>query len=136
MFSLSKPSRSFVGQCGAVVDKILTAGFEISALKLVHVPVAAIDAFLAIYKPVTRQYHELVKYMSSGPLVAVEVRGNDVVNRFQEFCGPFDVQVARELAPTTLRAVFGHTNMQNAVHCTDCPEDGGLETQFFFRVLA
>ncbi|RHY28450.1 hypothetical protein DYB25_005856 [Aphanomyces astaci] len=102
----------FAGQCGAVVDAILVAGFEkiISALKLVHVPVAAIDEFLAIYKPVTRQYHS--------------------------FCGPFDVHVARELAPTTLRGIYGHTNMQNAVHCTDSPEDGSLETQFFFRVLA
>ncbi|RHZ09907.1 hypothetical protein DYB37_013027 [Aphanomyces astaci] len=52
------------------------------------------------------------------------------------FCGPFDVHVARELAPTTLRGIYGHTNMQNAVHCTDSPEDGNLETQFFFRVLA
>ncbi|RLO11301.1 hypothetical protein DYB28_010105, partial [Aphanomyces astaci] len=52
------------------------------------------------------------------------------------FCGPFDVHVARELAPTTLRGIYGHTNMQNAVHCTDSPEDGSLETQFFFRVLA
>ncbi|ETW02564.1 hypothetical protein, variant [Aphanomyces invadans] len=133
------PTTAAMDDCSTLClirPRVVKAGFEISALKLVHVPVAAIDAFLAIYKPVTRQYHELVKYMSSGPLVAVEVRGNDVVNRFQEFCGPFDVQVARELAPTTLRAVFGHTNMQNAVHCTDCPEDGGLETQFFFRVLA
>ncbi|RHY61302.1 hypothetical protein DYB30_000869 [Aphanomyces astaci] len=126
----------FAGQCGAVVDAILVAGVEISALKLVHVPVAAIDEFLAIYKPVTRQYHELVKYMSSAPLVAIEVRGNDIVPRFQSFCGPFDVHVARELAPTTLRGIYGHTNMQNAVHCTDSPEDGSLETQFFFRVLA
>ncbi|KAF0734032.1 hypothetical protein Ae201684_009205 [Aphanomyces euteiches] len=124
------------GKCGAILDAILKAGFEISALKLVHVEVAAIDEFLAVYKPVTRQYHELVKYMSSAPLVAIEVRGDDIVSRFQAFCGPFDVQVARELAPTSLRARFGHTNIQNAVHCTDTPEDGALESQFFFRVLA
>ncbi|KAH9116495.1 hypothetical protein AeMF1_009586 [Aphanomyces euteiches] len=139
------------GKCGAILDAILKAGFEISALKLVHVEVAAIDEFLAVYKPVTRQYHvrdavhirvliefdqELVKYMSSAPLVAIEVRGDDIVSRFQAFCGPFDVQVAREIAPTSLRARFGHTNIQNAVHCTDTPEDGALESQFFFRVLA
>ncbi|KAF0708306.1 hypothetical protein AaE_013269 [Aphanomyces astaci] len=73
---------------------------------------------------------ELVKYMSSAPLKSEA----DIVPRFQSFCGPFDVHVARELAPTTLRGIYGHTNMQNAVHCTDSPEDGSLETQFFFRV--
>ncbi|KAF0685002.1 Aste57867_23031 [Aphanomyces stellatus] len=124
-----------LGKAGQVLGEILHAGFEVSAVKLVHVPMAAMDEFLAIYKPVTRQYHELVKYMSSAPLLALEIRGEDVVARFQAFCGPFDVQVARELAPASLRARYGHTNMQNAVHCSDCPEDGALESQFFFRVL-
>lgn len=36
-------------------------------------------------------------------------------------------ELARELRPNTLRAKFGKTKVQNAVHCTDLPEDGLLE---------
>ncbi|OQS01998.1 hypothetical protein THRCLA_05590 [Thraustotheca clavata] len=124
------------GKVGEVINAILCEEFEISALKLLHVEAGAINEFLAIYKDVTRQYHELVKYMSSGPLIAMEIRGHgDIVERFQSLCGPFDVQIARELAPTSLRARFGKTNIHNGVHCTDCSEDGVLECQYFFRVL-
>ncbi|OQR86483.1 nucleoside diphosphate kinase [Achlya hypogyna] len=124
------------GKLGEVVGAILREGFEISALKLVHVQANAMNEFLAVYKDVTRQYHELVKYMSSGPIVALELRGDgDVVGRFQALCGPFDVQIARELAPASLRARFGKTNLHNGVHCTDCPEDGALEVAYFFRHL-
>ncbi len=73
--------------------------------------------------------------MSSAPLLALEIRGQNVIPSFQSFCGPFDVQVAKELAPLSLRARYGISNLQNAVHCTDCVEDGALECQFFFRGL-
>jgi nucleoside diphosphate kinase len=36
-------------------------------------------------------------------------------------------ELARKLRPNTLRARFGKTKVQNAVHCTDLPEDGLLE---------
>lgn len=36
-------------------------------------------------------------------------------------------EIARHLRPGTLRAVFGKSKIQNAVHCTDLPEDGLLE---------
>ncbi|XP_076797633.1 nucleoside diphosphate kinase homolog 7 isoform X5 [Arvicanthis niloticus] len=44
-------------------------------------------------------------------------------------------EIARHLRPETLRAVFGKTKVQNAVHCTDLPEDGLLEVQYFFKIL-
>lgn len=77
----------------------------------------------------------MLKYMSSGPCIVLEVRGEDVVTKFREFCGPFDINIAKVLRPQTLRARFGKSNMMNAVHCTDCPEDGPIETQYFFRTL-
>nr|XP_028705991.1 nucleoside diphosphate kinase 7 isoform X5 [Macaca mulatta] len=44
-------------------------------------------------------------------------------------------EIARHLRPGTLRAIFGKTKIQNAVHCTDLPEDGLLEVQYFFKIL-
>lgn len=79
---------------------------------------------------------EVLKYMCSGPCLALEVRGDDAVRRFRDFCGPFDVQIAQALRPASLRAKLGKTNLLNAVHCTDCVEDGVLESQFIFHSLA
>lgn len=39
------------------------------------------------------------------------------------------------LRPKTLRAQFGVDKVMNGVHCTDLPEDGLLETEYFFRIL-
>jgi nucleoside diphosphate kinase len=121
---------------GELVDAIQRAGFEISALKLLHLTTRDADEFFGVYKGIYRQYHEVIKYMTSAPCIAVEVRGDDAVRTFRELCGPHDVQVARVLRPTSLRARFGTTNLYNAVHCTDCPEDGVLEVQFFFTTLS
>lgn len=73
--------------------------------------------------------------MSSAPCVALEIRGENIVETFRDFCGPFDVAVAQKLRPDTVRARYGTSNLMNAVHCTDCPEDGELESQYFFRKL-
>jgi nucleoside-diphosphate kinase len=39
------------------------------------------------------------------------------------------------LKPETLRAKFGESRVKNAVHCTDLPEDGSLECQYFFDIM-
>ncbi|KAG7384593.1 hypothetical protein PHYPSEUDO_002493 [Phytophthora pseudosyringae] len=121
---------------GEILDAIVAAGFELSALKLVHLQMNEADELFQIYKGVVRQYHEILKYMCSSPCLALEVRGEDVARRFRELCGPFDVQVAKTLRPDSLRAKFGRSTIYNALHCTDCPEDGVLECQFIFRSLS
>jgi len=57
------------------------------------------------------------------------------VEEFREFAGPADSEIARYLRPKSLRAKFGLNKVENAVHCTDLPEDGVLEAEFFFNVL-
>jgi len=44
-------------------------------------------------------------------------------------------EIARHLRPRSLRALFGRTKAQNSVHCTDLPEDGQLEVEYFFKIL-
>jgi nucleoside-diphosphate kinase len=49
--------------------------------------------------------------------------------------GPADPEIAKNLRLHTLRARFGIDKAQNAVHCTDLPEDGTLESEYFFSIL-
>lgn len=80
----------------------------------------------------------MVNELSSGPCIVLEVtgQGDNIPTKFREFVGPADPEIARHLRPNTLRAKFGHTKINNAIHCTDLPEDGALEVEYFFRILS
>lgn len=73
--------------------------------------------------------------MCSGPTIALEVRQQNVVQSFRDFCGPHDPEIAKHLRPNTLRAKFGHDRVKNVLHCTDLPEDGVLECEYLFNRL-
>ncbi|XP_012584554.1 PREDICTED: nucleoside diphosphate kinase 7 isoform X3 [Condylura cristata] len=107
-----KPHAISEGLLGKILMAIRDSGFEISAMQM-----------------------DMVTEMFSGPCVALEIQQNNPTKTFREFCGPADPEIARHLRPGTLRAIFGKTKIQNAVHCTDLPEDGVLEVQYFFKIL-
>ncbi len=84
-------------------------------------------------------------HLTTGPCIALEIRQENAVIIFLEFyikvktfrdlCGPHDPEIAKNLRPNTIRARFGIDRVKNAVHCTDLPEDGVLEVEYFFNIL-
>jgi len=121
---------------GKIIDMILSEGFEISALQMFNLDKPTAEEFLEVYKGVLPEFVALVDQFTSGPCIALEIRQENVVQSFRELCGPLDPEVARHLRPSTIRARFGTNRVQNAVHCTDLPEDGALECEYFFKILA
>uniref|UniRef100_A0A9J7X209 Nucleoside diphosphate kinase homolog 7 n=1 Tax=Cyprinus carpio carpio TaxID=630221 RepID=A0A9J7X209_CYPCA len=93
------------------------------------------EEFLEVYKGVVAEYTNMVDELCSGPCMALEIHATDAPRTFREFCGPADPEIARHLRPTTLRALYGKNKVQNVIHCTDLPEDGILEVQYFFKIL-
>jgi nucleoside-diphosphate kinase len=71
----------------------------------------------------------LVDFMTSGPLVAVRLEGNDACRRVREFIGVTDPGKA---APGSIRADFGTSVRTNAVHASNPEEDVRRELEFFF----
>jgi len=130
-----KPHAMSQGLAGKIVDDVLARGFEISALQLFREDRANIEEFLEVYKEVVPEYNDMVSQMLEGGMLVMEVRAEDAVASFREFVGPADPAVGRVLRPHTLRAKYGHDKIRNALHCTDLPEDGGLEVEYFFRIL-
>ena len=90
---------------------------------------------LEVYDGVVPTYRESVAELMSGPCVALEVRAEDAVSSFRAMCGPWDVEMARELRPLTIRAKFGEDIVKQAVHCTDLPADGEAECRYMFETL-
>uniref|UniRef100_A0A9J7ZNC8 Nucleoside diphosphate kinase n=1 Tax=Cyprinus carpio carpio TaxID=630221 RepID=A0A9J7ZNC8_CYPCA len=99
-----KPHAISEALTGKILKSIIENGFEISALQM-----------------------NMVDELCSGPCMALEIHATDAPRTFREFCGPADPEIARHLRPATLRALYGKNKVQNAVHCTDLPDDGILE---------
>jgi nucleoside-diphosphate kinase len=132
---LIKPHAVAAGAVGGVLDRVLEAGLEVSALRSVGMTRSDATDYLEAYRGVVAEYERWVTDLASGQSVAVEVRGEDCVHRLRELAGPYDTVIARELRPGTLRATFGTDAVRNGVHVTDLPADGPLEVKFFFTVL-
>ena len=80
----------------------------------------------------------MVTELCSGPCFVLEIsgKGGNTSQAFRECVGPHDPEIARNLRKHTLRANYGIDKVRNAVHCTDLPEDGLLEVEYFFRILS
>uniref|UniRef100_A0A8C7YT29 Nucleoside diphosphate kinase homolog 7 n=1 Tax=Oryzias sinensis TaxID=183150 RepID=A0A8C7YT29_9TELE len=130
-----KPHAVSDGLTGKILNSISAAGFEISALQMFNMERVNAEEFYEVYKGVVLEYPGMVTELCSGPCMALEIRGTDTSKTFREFCGPADPEIARHLRPNTLRALYGKDKVRNAVHCTDLPEDGVLEVQYFFKIL-
>ena len=78
-------------------------------------------------------FAELVAFMSSGPVLKLELSGPDAVKRWRDLIGPTSSAAARELAPGTVRALFGTDQQRNAAHGSDAPESAERELSLMFQ---
>jgi len=72
--------------------------------------------------------------MSSGPVIGLELVGQDMIKKWRMFIGPTNCKEAREQAPQSLRAIFGNES-SNGVHGSDSPENSERELDYFFNKL-
>ncbi|CAE7239851.1 NME7, partial [Symbiodinium pilosum] len=113
------------GKVGSVISAILNAGLQISAMQTFVLLKSQAENFYEVYKTVlpSAQYASMITELASGLCLAMEVRGDNVVPRLRELCGPFDIEIAKHLRPNTIRACHGRNNVHNVVHCTDLAEE-------------
>ena len=67
-------------------------------------------------------YSKLVTYISSGPVLAMELLAPSAITRWRKVLGPTDPVKAREEQPESLRALFGGDATNNAAHGSDSPQ--------------
>ena len=137
-----------LGKPGKIITSILQTGlYAITALQSFNLEKIHAEEFLEVYKGVVPEYHLHLDELTSGLLIAMEITGTpqsssvgttNIVKAFREFAGPGDPELARVLRGErgTLRGMYGEDKVKNAIHVTDLEEDGALEVQFFFRIMA
>ena len=130
-----KPHIIEEGKAGKSIDIILNEGFEISSMTMIYLDKETAENFFDVYKDFLPEYSAIVNHLISGPIIALELRQDDVVQKVRALVGPHDPVIAKALRPHTFRALFGIDRVRNVCHCTDLPEDGVLECQYFFELV-
>ena len=77
-------------------------------------------------------YGELVKFMSSGPIIAAILEKDNAVADFRKLIGATDPAKADE---GTIRKLFATSLSENAIHGSDSDENAEIEGNFFFSML-
>jgi nucleoside-diphosphate kinase len=129
--SLIKPDGVRRGLIGEVIGRFEKRGLKIIALKMVQLSKAQALKFYAVHKE-RPFYDSLTTFMSSGPIVAMILEGDNAVEVNREIMGATDY---RQAAPGTIRADFAREVEANIVHGSDSAESGQEEIAFFFNEL-
>ena len=119
------------GDAGKILARITEAGFEIAALKMLHINRLQAEEFYAVHRE-RPFYPGLVEFMSSGPVVVMVLRHENAVEEFRRVIGTTDPSKADR---GTIRAEFGTNVQKNAVHGSDSPEHALRESGFFFSAI-
>jgi nucleoside-diphosphate kinase len=129
--SLIKPDGVSRGLIGEVIGRFERAGLKIKAMKLLHLTKQQAQMFYAVHQE-RNFFDSLTAFMSSGPILAMILEGEDAIARNRELMGATDY---RKAAPGTIRADFAREIEANIVHGSDAPETAQTEIGFFFNAL-
>jgi nucleoside-diphosphate kinase len=130
--SMIKPNAVAAGNIGNIIARFEKEGIKIAALKMMHLSQREAEAFYAEHngKPF---FAELVGFMSSAPMCALVLEGENVIEKNREIMGATDPSKA---APGTLRALYAESMTANAVHGSDSPTSAAREIGFFFPQMS
>ena len=126
--SIIKPDatrRNITGKINAAFE---AAGLRIVAQKRLRLTLERAQAFYAVHEA-RPFYDDLCAFMTSGPVVAQVLEGENAVEKNREVMGATN---PAEAAPGTIRALYGESIEANSVHGSDAPETAVTEISFFF----
>ncbi len=126
--ALIKPDAVAANHSGLIIAQIEASGLRVIALKMTRLTRSEAEQFYAVHKD-RPFYPDLVEFMSSGPIVALVLEGDNAVVAYRTLMGSTDPLKAN---PKTLRKEFGTNLDHNAVHGSDSVENAHKEIAFFF----
>jgi|SRR5687767_7050595 nucleoside-diphosphate kinase len=123
-----KPDTVAAGHVGEIIALVERNRFQIRRLTLTRFSKERAERFYDMHRA-RPFFGELVSYITSGPVVALELEGDSAVPRVRELIGATNPAEAR---PGTIRAMFGKSLQNNAVHGSDSPESAEKELEIAF----
>lgn len=129
--SIIKPDatrRNFTGKINARFEE---SGLRIVAQKRLRLTKEMAEGFYAVHRE-RPFFADLVKFMTSGPVVVQVLEGENAVARNREIMGATNPANA---APGTIRKDFAESIEANSVHGSDSLENAAKEIAYFFSEI-
>ncbi len=129
--SMLKPDITRRNLTGRVNERIEAAGLKIVAQRRVLLTLEQAQMFYAVHKE-RAFFDDLCAIMSSGPVVAQVLQGENAIARYRQVMGATNPANAEE---GTIRRDFAESIDANSVHGSDSPENAVIEIAFFFSEI-
>jgi nucleoside-diphosphate kinase len=126
--SIVKPDGVRRNLIGNVYARFERAGLAIIAARMQQLTLAQAEQFYAVHRG-RPFYGDLVRYMTSGPVIVQVLEGEEAVRRHRDLMGATD---PKQAAPGTIRADLAESIEANVVHGSDSAETAAREIAFFF----
>jgi nucleoside-diphosphate kinase len=126
--SIIKPDGVEKGVIGNVITRFETSGLKPVAVKMKLLSRTEAEGFYAVHKA-RPFFADLVKFMTSGPVVLMVLEGEGAVAKNREIMGATDPKKAAE---GTIRKDLATDIEKNTVHGSDSPENAKVEVSYFF----
>ena len=127
--SIVKPDGVTRNLIGEVYRRFESAGLRIVAVRMAHLSQADAEGFYSVHRE-RPFFKDLVRYMTSGPVVIQVLEGDNAIARNREIMGATD---PRKAAPGTIRADLAQSIEANTVHGSDAADTAANEIAYFFR---
>lgn len=126
--SIIKPDGVQKNLIGEVYRRFEQAGLKVIAARMLHLSTAQAEAFYAVHRE-RPFYRDLVNYMTTGPVIAQVLEGENAIEAHRRIMGATDPKKAD---PGTIRKDFAASIEENVVHGSDSAENAAREIAYFF----
>jgi len=126
--SIIKPDGVQKNVIGEVYRRFEQAGLKIIAARMLHLTIAQAEAFYAVHRE-RPFYQDLVRYMTTGPVIAQVLEGDNAIEVHRKIMGATDPKKAD---PGTIRRDLAASIEENIVHGSDAVDTARQEISFFF----
>jgi len=126
--SIIKPDGVQKNLIGEIYSRFEKAGLEIVAARMMHLTKEQAEGFYAVHRE-RPFFNDLVKYMTSGPVMVQAIRGDNAIAKNREIMGATNPANAD---PGTIRADFAASIEENVAHGSDAAETAAQEIAYFF----
>jgi nucleoside-diphosphate kinase len=126
--TIIKPDSVRKRNFGKILSRLEAEGFSILGIKKMILSQKQAEGFYAVHRE-RPFFRDLVKYMMSGPVYVAALERNEAVPALRKLMGATDPKKADK---GTIRAEFGESIEQNAIHGSDSDENAKIEIGFFF----
>ena len=127
-FAIIKPDAVAARHTGRIIQRIEAEGFQIRAMRLVHLTRKQAEGFYAVHRE-RPFFPSLTAFMSSGPAIVIALEADGAIRKWRDLMGATDPSKA---PAGSISADFGTNIERNATHGSDAPDTAAFETGYFF----